>query len=302
MTTQSARGWGRTCAGTGDLMHSPSCLRTVQLPMVPVIHASPRRESRVCCGTAANATPRSASLALSVLRTRQAPAFGVDRGVVFAHHLWAEHHRPPAPTTTARSPGAPSLRRAEHTCTTGGNPQRDPLRSRRRGRHVDRAVHAGRVRRPLGGRPGGRRRSPPGPRRPDPGRRGGDVGHTGAGGARAAGLVRVHLPGDLCDGAVTRAGVVRPSRYQGSLPRIIVPQATTTLDVMQPLHFTYETSGFTVGPLRVGDTHVRHRSPRRRERHPGGGIGHSSPATNGQRAPGRGEPGRSAATLRILPP
>ena len=203
-----------------------------------------------------------ASLVVLVLITASAAAFGVDRGVVFAHHLWAEHHRPaPAPTTTtttttATIPGLPRCASAQleaylynwqilsgtlyevvavddtstAPCTLAG--------------YVGLSVAA----------PGGG--TLPAPVHDDP--------TLGAGAGTSVTPVPV-APGQRAwfefTYPVTCATVLSPGQvssgapgdcYQGASLGIIVPQATTALDVMQPLHFTYETSGFTVGPFGSG--------------------------------------------------
>jgi hypothetical protein len=203
-----------------------------------------------------------ASLAVLTVVLVGAAAFGIDRGVVFAHHLWAEHHRPvTAPsasttTTTTTVPGPPRCAPTQLNAylydwriTAGtlfevvalANTSASPCTL---AGYVGLSVTA----------PGGA--TLPGPVHDDP----------ALGGAAGTSTVPVpvmsgqrawfELTYPVACASVLAQGQ-QPSGapgqcYEGGSLGVLVPQATAALEVTQPLRFTYGTAGFAVGPFGSG--------------------------------------------------
>jgi len=203
-----------------------------------------------------------ASLTLVVLIVLGAAAIGIDRGVVFAHHLWAElHHpvaRPSTTTTTAATtiPGPPPCASAQLNAylynwriTNGTLDEVVALADT----SATPCTLAGYVSLSVAAVGGGTLPAP--------------VDHDPTLGA-AAGASTV--PVSVASGqrawfeftySVTCATLLSPGQapsgapgecYEGASLGVIVPQATAALEVAQPLRFSYGTLGFTVGSFGSG--------------------------------------------------
>jgi len=205
-----------------------------------------------------------ASVTLLVLTVLGAAAIGVNQGVVFARHLWAEHHRhtaPPSTTTTAAPttttiPGPPLCASAQLNAylynwriTNGILFEVVALADT----STTPCTLAGYVSLSVAAAGGGTLPTP--------------VDHDPTLGA-AAGASAVPVP--VASGqrawfeftySVACTTVLSPGEapsgaqgecYEGASLGVIVPQATTALEVGQPLRFTYGTVGFTVGPFGSG--------------------------------------------------
>jgi len=204
-----------------------------------------------------------ASLSVLVLIAASAAAFGIDRGVVFARHLWAEHHRPaPASsatttmaTTTTTIPGPPRCASTQLNAylynwqILAGTLYEVVAVADSSGAPCTMAGYVGlSVSAPGGG-------TLPAPVHDDP--------TLGAGAGTSVAPVPL-LPGQRAwfefTYPVTCVTVLAPGQepsgpdacYEGATLGVIVPQATQALDVTQPLRFTYGISGFTVGPFASG--------------------------------------------------
>jgi len=192
-----------------------------------------------------------------------AAAFGIDRGVVFAHHLWAEHHRPvaqPVATTTAPTtttiPGPPRCTTAQLNAylynwrITAGTLYEVVAMTDTSAAPCTLAGYVGlSVTAPGGG-------TLAAPVHDDP-----TVGS-------AAGAATAPVPMTSGQRAwfeftypVTCTSVLPAGQqssgtpgecYQGLSLGVVAPQAATPILVAQPLRFTFGTAGFTVGPFGPG--------------------------------------------------
>jgi hypothetical protein len=193
-----------------------------------------------------------------------AAAIGIDRGVVFARHLWAEHHRPAAPPSTTTTTAA--------TTTTIAGPPRCASAQLNaylyNWRITDGTLYEVVVLADTSATPctldgyvgfsvtaagGG---TLPAPVHDDP-----ILGAAAGASAVPVTVVSGQRAWFEFTYPVTCATVLSPGQassgapgecYEGAFLGVIVSQATMALEVIQPLRFTYGTAGFTVGPFGSG--------------------------------------------------
>jgi hypothetical protein len=205
-----------------------------------------------------------ASLIFLVLVVVGAAAIGIDRGVVFARHLWAEHHRPAAPPSTTTTTAA--------TTTTIAGPPRCASAQLNaylyNWRITDGTLYEVVVLADTSATPctldgyvgfsvtaagGG---TLPAPVHDDP-----ILGAAAGASAVPVTVVSGQRAWFEFTYPVTCATVLSPGQassgapgecYEGAFLGVIVSQATMALEVIQPLRFTYGTAGFTVGPFGSG--------------------------------------------------
>jgi hypothetical protein len=205
-----------------------------------------------------------ASLIFLVLVVVGAAAIGIDRGVVFARHLWAEHHRPAAPPSTTTTTAA--------TTTTIAGPPRCASAQLNAylynwritdGTLYEVVVLADTLATPctLDGYVGFSVTAAGGGTLPAPVHDDPILGAAAGASAVPVTVVSGQRAWFEFTYPVTCATVLSPGQassgapgecYEGAFLGVIVSQATMALEVIQPLRFTYGTAGFTVGPFGSG--------------------------------------------------
>jgi hypothetical protein len=205
-----------------------------------------------------------ASLVVLVVAVGSAVAFGIDKGITFGRHLWAEHHRPPPPpasTTTVFTPSTTTLpgtpcssdqldaylyawritsgtlyevvavtSRSSTPCTLAGYPM--VVATGQDGGTLPSAN------RPVVGLGVSTETSP--------------VPVTLAAGQTSWFELSYPVTCTTILGPGSQTSVAPGDCFQGTTLRVAVSQGATPLAVNQPLQFTYGVAGFSVGPFQTG--------------------------------------------------